>query len=87
MGNIDHVLAQCIGSHDCVPDCVPPLIPQSLIDLMPSASEYLAWLESLVRDFMPPDPVLTCTTLQWWVDRAVAQLRTRDVHAAVDTIQ
>jgi hypothetical protein len=84
VGNIspsDHELAQCIG-----PQC-DALIPQSLIDLMPSANEYIARLESLVRDFMPPDPVLTCTTLRWWFDRAVTHLCTRDVHAASTTIQ
>lgn len=61
--------------------------PQSLIDLMPTANEYIARLESLARDFMPPDPVLTCTTLDWWIDRVVAHLSTCDVHAAHSTIQ
>jgi hypothetical protein len=89
VGNIspsDHELAQCIGSPDA-PDTQCFTCPQSLIDLMPTADEYIARLESLVRDFMPPDPVLTCTTLRWWFDRAVTHLCTRDVHAAPTTIQ
>lgn len=82
----DHALAQAILS------CAPAhnsdaLIPQSLIDLMPSANEYLARLHSLARDFMPPNPELTCTTMKWWLDRAVAHLCTRDVHPASTTIQ
>jgi hypothetical protein len=84
VGNIapsDHALAQAIDGPQC-----DALIPQSLIDLMPTANEYIARLESLARDFMPPDPVLTCTTLQWWIDRVVAHLSTKDTHAAHPTI-
>ena len=77
----DHALALCIGSPTPVIEC-----PQSLIDLMPSADEYIARLKSLAPDFMPPDPVLTCTTLDWWIDRVVAHLCTCDVHAASTTI-
>lgn len=86
MGNVspnDHLYAQCIGQADCE----PPLIPQSLIDLMPSANEYIARLESLARDFMPPNPELTCTTLSWWIARVVAHLRNCDVHAAPTAVQ
>lgn len=81
----DGLLARCVGSQT-----EPDLCPQSLIDLMPSANAHLAHLArlaDLARDFMPPDPVLTCTTMRWWVDRIVAHLCTRDVHAASTTIQ
>jgi hypothetical protein len=86
VGNIspsDHELARAI---DPLPER-DHLCPQSLLDLMPTANEYIARLESLARDFMPPDPVLTCTTLQWWIDRVVAHLCTRDTHATHPTIQ
>ena len=78
----DAMLARCVGSPARVIEC-----PQTLIDLMPRANEYIARLTDLARDFMPPNPELTCTTMKWWLDRAVAHLRTRDVHPASTTIQ
>lgn len=86
MGNVapsDHILARAIEQADCE----PPLIPQTLIDLMPTANEYLARLQALTLDFIPIEYALTQTTLGSVVDRVVTHLCTRDVHAASQTVQ
>jgi hypothetical protein len=81
----DAMYAACVGSPAERQYCFK--CPQTLMDMMPSADAYLARLRGVVLEFMPAQPVLTCTTLDWWVDRAVAYLCNCDVHASTTTIQ
>ena len=78
------MLAGCVGS-PAEPDPFDSMLTKCIEPPALTPSEYIARLESLVRDFMPAEPELTCTTMRWWVDRAVAHLCTRDVHPASTT--